>query len=99
MNAVRGEVALTLGGRRYRLCLTLGALAQIESALGAEDLAALSRRLTAPRAGDLLAVLEALLRGGGETLNQDEIAALPFEAEPVARAIAAAFSAAGFGES
>lgn len=29
VNTVRGEVALTLDGRSYRLCLTLGALARL----------------------------------------------------------------------
>lgn len=31
VNAARGEVPLTLGGRSYRLCLTLGGLARLSS--------------------------------------------------------------------
>ncbi len=57
-NRRRGEVSLTLGGRRYTLCLTLGALAELEDALRAEDLAGLAGRLASgrPRTGDLIAL-------------------------------------------
>ena len=53
----RGEVALVLGGKRYTLCLTLGALAELEDAFGVADLAALAERfaggrLSAPRPPD-----------------------------------------------
>lgn len=37
-NRRRGEVAVELGGKRYTLCLTLGALAELEEAFGAGDL-------------------------------------------------------------
>ena len=43
-NRIRGEVPLTLGGRRYTLCLTLGALAELEAALQAGDLAGVALR-------------------------------------------------------
>jgi hypothetical protein len=47
VNKARGEAALTLDGVTYRLCLTLGALAEIEAALGVETLGALDTRLKA----------------------------------------------------
>ena len=37
-NRRRGEVALQLGDTRYTLCLTLGALAELEEAFGVQDL-------------------------------------------------------------
>ncbi|MCG8442231.1 MAG: gene transfer agent family protein, partial [Caulobacterales bacterium] len=37
VNAPRGETSLVIDGRPRRLCLTLGALAEIETALGVED--------------------------------------------------------------
>ena len=43
-NRHRGEIEAELGGRRYTLCLTLGALAELEAAFGAEDLVALAER-------------------------------------------------------
>ena len=78
-NRRRGEVPLDLGGQRYTLCLTLGALAELEDALRAGDLVGLAERLAAgrPRAGDLLALLGAALRGGGHSLDDAEIRRLP----------------------
>ena len=43
-NLHRGEVAAVLGGRRRTLVLTLGALAELESAFAATDLPALAER-------------------------------------------------------
>tara|TARA_R110001606_G_scaffold30798_2_gene94910 strand:- start:6002 stop:6289 length:288 start_codon:yes stop_codon:yes gene_type:complete len=64
MNAARGEVALVIGGRERRLCLTLGALAEIEAAFGCTRMSELDARMRALSAADLGVVLGALLRGG-----------------------------------
>ncbi|HEX2552067.1 MAG TPA: gene transfer agent family protein [Microvirga sp.] len=101
-NRRRGEVALDLGDARFTLCLTLGALAELESACGASDLGALAERFGTGRlsSADLLAVLGAGLRGGGHALDAAAIAALPLPdgLGPVVRAVAellvAAFGAA-----
>ncbi len=63
-NAIRGEIAARLGGRDYTLCLTLGALAELEAALRAGDLMALAARFEAGRlsAREALPVLGARLR-------------------------------------
>lgn len=66
VNGARGEVALPLGGREVKLCLTLGALAEIETALGCKSMAELDARMRALSAADLHIVLSALMRGGGE---------------------------------
>jgi hypothetical protein len=91
-NARRGEVALQLGDRRYTLCLTLGALAELEEAFGVEDLMALAERFGAGRLSsrDLLALLAVALRGGGHELGDGEVANLPLRdgIAPVAAAIA-----------
>ncbi len=80
-NRRRGEVALELAGRRYALCLTLGALAELEDAFGAADLTALAERFASARlsARDLLKILAVALRGGGNALSDAEVAALPLE--------------------
>jgi heme oxygenase len=97
INAARGEVQLRLQGRDYRLCLTLGALAEIEHALGLDDLTALDARLARPSARDLVRILTALLRGGGEDMREAEVERLPLDARAMADAIGRAFAAAGFG--
>ncbi|QFU17080.1 gene transfer agent family protein [Microvirga thermotolerans] len=91
-NRRRGEVALDLGGRRYTLCLTLGALAELEEAFGVQDLAALAERFGSGRLSsrDLLAILGAALRGGGHDMSDAAAAALPLHEGigPVAQAVA-----------
>lgn len=66
-NPKRGEVALRLDGVEYRLRLTLGALAALETRLGCDTLAALIDRLAseAVTGSDIMVVLEAGLYGGG----------------------------------
>jgi hypothetical protein len=90
MNGARGEVAVVLGGRRRRACLTLGALAEIETGLGVDGLAAVAERMKTLSAKDLLIVLTAVLRGGGETAP-DVAGVDPREA---AGAVAQVFAAA-----
>ena len=43
-NPHRGEIEVELGGKTYTLCLTLGALAELEQAYGGIDLIALAER-------------------------------------------------------
>ncbi|HEV7439997.1 MAG TPA: gene transfer agent family protein [Methylobacterium sp.] len=78
-NRRRGEAPLALGEARYTLCLTLGALAELEDALGAGDLAGLAERFAASRLAsrDLIALLGAALRGGGHDLDNAAVARLP----------------------
>ncbi|AHM04746.1 GTA protein ORFG10 [Roseibacterium elongatum DSM 19469] len=66
-NPHAGEVALVIDGQRHVARLTLGALAELEDRLGAGSLPALVERFEGegPRAGDVLALICAGLRGGG----------------------------------
>ena len=77
-NLHRGEITANLGGANYTLCLTLGALAELEHALGAKTLVELAGRFeaTSLSARDLIAVLGCGLRGGGSPITDDEVARL-----------------------
>ena len=77
-NRRRGEVSARLDGRDYRLRLTLGALAELEDAYGAEDLQALVARFSAGRfsARDLIRIIAAGLRGGGHDVADADVAAM-----------------------
>jgi hypothetical protein len=77
-NRHRGEIDAELAGRRRRLCLTLGALAELEAAFGADDLSALAERFGSGRlsARDALRVIGAGLRGAGEPIADEEVAQL-----------------------
>lgn len=90
-NKHRGEVVRVLAGRERRLCLTLGALAELETAFGVDGWQALSERLRRLSAKDLTVVLGALLRGGGEEADGLERA----DFREAAEAVAAAFGAVG----
>ena len=93
-NRARGEVIASLAGDPRRLCLTLGALAEIETGLALDSASAIAERLRAPAARDLLVILAALLRGGGEIDLAERAADSAIDPAEAAAAIAAAFVAA-----
>lgn len=71
VNHHRGEIEAVLDGAPYRLCLTLGALADLESAFEAEDMLALAQRFSGGRiaARDAIRVIGAGLRSGGHMID------------------------------
>jgi Phage tail tube protein, GTA-gp10 len=91
MNAARGETGLVIGGVARRLCLTLGALAEIEAAFGCARMSELEARMRALSAADLLVVLAALLRGGGEGELATHLSEQDVAPGAAARAVAEAF--------
>jgi hypothetical protein len=101
-NRHRGEIEAEIGGATRRLRLTLGALADLESAFGADDMADLARRFAGGtlRARDAVRVIAAGLRGGGLPVTDDEVAAMPAPggaagyADIVVRLLAATFGGA-----
>src|SRR5689334_16166892 len=100
-NSHRGEIEAELDGVRRRLVLTLGALAELEHAFGADDLVALSERFGTGRlkASDLTRIIAAGLRGAGEAVTDAEVAAMKVSGGVAAYArIAADLIAATFGE-
>lgn len=80
-NRHRGEIEAEIGGTTRRLVLTLGALAELEDAFGASDLVALAERFGSGRlkARDLVRIIAAGLRGAGEIVTDDEVAAMTAE--------------------
>jgi hypothetical protein len=90
-NPARGEVVVPLAGAPRRLCLTLGALARIEAALGLDDWSALAERFARLSAAELVAVLAALLEGGGE--DPAILDAAPVSIPEAVSAVAAALAA------
>jgi len=80
-NPQSGETDIEIDAQRYRLRLSLAALAEIEHRLDVNGLEALSNRLKALGAQDLLKVLTALLRAGGaEEADQLAVQADPAQA-------------------
>jgi hypothetical protein len=100
-NRYRGEITAELGGRSRTLVLTLGALVELEAAFGASDLVALAERFGNGRlsARDLVVIIGAGLRGAGEAVSDDDVAAMTASGGAAGFvAIAAELITATFGE-
>ena len=100
VNQHRGEIDAVLDGKRYRLCLTLGALAELESAFGDEDMLGLATRFEKGRisARDCIRIIAAGLRGAGHEISDDSVARMASDSgaagyvEIVARLLNATFA-------
>jgi hypothetical protein len=75
-NRQRGEIEAEIDGERRILCMTLGALAEMETAFGVDNIADLAGRFAGGRIGtrDVMAIIAAGLRGGGNVVDDDELA-------------------------
>ena len=75
-NHHRGEIGAVLDGRPHTLCLTLGALAELESVFGDENMLALAQRFEGGRlsARDCVRIIGAGLRGAGHDIPDEAVA-------------------------
>lgn len=80
-NLHRGEIVATLDGKPFTMCLTLGALAELEHAYGGVDLIALAERFETGRitATDAIRIIGAGLRGSGNSLTDADVAKLQID--------------------
>jgi hypothetical protein len=101
-NPHRGEIEARLDGRPVTLCLTLGALAELEAAFGHEDMLALAERFQSGRlsARDAQRIIGAGLRGAGHDIADEQVARMQAEGgaagfvDIVARLLTATFGTA-----
>ncbi|MFA8442845.1 gene transfer agent family protein [Yoonia sp.] len=91
-NPWTGEVAIVIDGVSHDCKLTLGALAELETALGEGSLIDLIRRFegAAFSGADVMAVVVAGLRGGGWTGTAADLITAEIAGGPVGAAKAAA---------
>ncbi|GAA4182216.1 gene transfer agent family protein [Shinella granuli] len=77
-NRHRGEIEAVLDGERRVLCLTLGALAELETAFAVDSLTGLAERFSSGRlkADDLIRIIGAGLRGGGNLFSDEDVSAM-----------------------
>lgn len=102
-NRHRGEVEAVIDGERRVLCLTLGALAELETAFAADNLLELAARFSAGRmkSADLIRIIAAGLRGGGNRFADEDVAEMTIEggvagaADLVGRLLAVTFGTDG----
>jgi len=101
-NLHRGEIDAVLDGQPLRLCLTLGALAELESTFGNDDMLAVAERFARGRlsARDAVRIIGAGLRGAGHQVTDDAVARMRAEGgaagfvDIVSRLLSATFGAA-----
>lgn len=97
MNKARGECAIIINNKQSKLCLTLGALAELETAFAANDLGELEVKLRKLSAKDFVIVLAILLKAGGNSMEIGDIKSAQIDTKEAAKAIAQTFALA-FGE-
>ncbi len=78
VNKYRGEISATLNGQSYTLCLTLGALAQLEEHFSAADMLCVAERFASGRisAADCIVIIGEGLRSSGHDFTNEEVAQL-----------------------
>lgn len=100
-NVQRGEVSVEgPDGKMYTLCLTLGAIAQLEERLQIDSLSNIDELMKKGRMRDLLMIFICLLQGGGHSEIKDISDLMSWQVKPkvLATKITKAFEAAGFAE-
>lgn len=77
-NKHRGEIDAVLDDRPFKLCLTLGALAELEAAFGDSDMLALAERFQSGRLSsrDVTRIIGAGLRGAGYDVADEVVATM-----------------------
>ena len=81
VNKHRGEVKAVLDGKPFILCLTLGALAELEVAFDVDDLGALTERFSSGKlsANDLNRIIGAGLRGAGHLVEDSDLKSMQID--------------------
>jgi hypothetical protein len=99
-NKQRGEVTIKgPEGKEYKLCLTLGAIAQIEEGLGVESLTKIDEVMSKARMRDVLTIFVALLNGGGnKEITSKDMIDWDVSIKDLMEVIRQCFNAAGFEE-
>lgn len=74
-NAVRGEVQLVVPEKgTFNMCLSLGALAEIETAFEIDDISKIGEKLKKPKSRDVATLVCAMVHGGGhEEVSIDDV--------------------------
>lgn len=92
MNPYRGEVSLVVDGEARAMRLSLGALVELEAALGEDSLLSMVERFEsgAFRSDDLISLLLAGMSGAGQPMERAALLSAEIEGGPMAAAKAGA---------
>ena len=80
-NRHRGEIAARFNDKTYTLCLTLGALAELEEVFNTDSMLEIVERFENGRlrSNDAIAILTAAMRAAGTDVNQEDVARMQVE--------------------
>lgn len=78
-NKHRGEVDITIAGKRYTVAMTLDALAMSAAALNVDTLAEFEDRMKALRIPDMKPLLSALVAANGHQVPEADIGAMGYK--------------------
>ena len=81
-NKRRGEIEFETGGNTYIMCMTLGAMAEIEEVFELESISDLGDAFAGGKiqTKKLIGLLGALIRGGGQDISNEEIGQFDLDA-------------------
>ena len=98
VNKQRGEVEIEgPEGKKYTMCLSLGAIAQMEEALGLESLSQIDTVMNKGRMRNVITIFLALLHGGGhDELGPDDMMKWRVPLRELMEKIRECFVASGF---
>lgn len=91
-NSNRGEVIIKLDNKPFKLCLTLGALAQIENAFCLEDFSKLENKFQNLDANDLIILVSILLEGGQNPVELEFLKNAKVNLNEITKAILTCFT-------
>lgn len=96
---MRGEVEATgPDGKKYKLCLTLGAMAQIEQSFNLDSFDEIHKIFEKPSIRKVNVIWKALLAGGGNPITEEDLMSWPADLQGMMESIKQVFDAAKFGE-
>lgn len=97
-NPQRGEVTIDGPGGELKLCLTLGAIAQLEEGLGIDSLTEIEGVLKKASMKHMILIVKALCAGGGNPLTDEQMMTWQVDLQSIMGKIQECFVAAGFND-
>ena len=98
-NKQRGEITIQgPEGKTYTMCLTLGAIAQIEEQLELKSLMQVDEVMSEAKMSHVLTIFIALLNGGGHDVTKADMMRWNVDIRQLMSKIRDAFAASGFSD-
>lgn len=97
-NKQRGEITIEGPEGELKLCLTLGAIAQLEDGLGIDSLTEIESVLKKASMKHMILIVKALCAGGGNPLTDEQMMTWQVDLQSIMGKVQECFIAAGFND-